>query len=191
MRVWSGGDAWHIPSRRWLANTRGTTMKNVYVALAGITVFLGVGCSEVPDVQRVMLRCQAREEKCFGFYSFAAGELKPPLADPGPVDLVYYFDGNDCSRGALIGHDDRPGYLFPVGHKSWSELMTLKPPAEDRESVGGILPLTKDKEGLAFWVKSKNGQYTLARIKTVYPASHADLVAGQTATLELEWRRPR
>lgn len=166
-------------------------MKNVYVALAGFTVFLGVGCSDVPEVQRVTLRCQAREGKCFGFYSFTAGELAPPLADPGQVDLVYYFDGNDCSQGALIGHDDRPGYLFPIGKKPWSELATLKLPVDEKESVGGIMPLTRDKEGLAFWVKSKGGQFTLARITTVHPASHADLIAGQTATLELEWHRPQ
>jgi hypothetical protein len=166
-------------------------MRNLYAAMAGITVLLSVGCSPAPDVQRLTLHCQAREGKCSSFYSFTAGPLTTPPASPDQVDLLYYFDSDDCAQGALIGHDDRPGYLFPIGKQPWNELATLKPPVSDSESVGGILPLTKDKEGLAFWVKSKHGQYTLARIKTVHPASHADLISGGTATLELEWSRPR
>ena len=154
-------------------------------------VLLIVGCSSSPDVQRVTLQCRAHEGECFCFYSFTAGLLTTPPVTPDQVDILYYFDGDDCSRGALFGHDDRPGYIFPIGQKSWSELVMLKPPAKDMESVVVIMPLTKDKEGLAFWVKARGGEYILARIRTVQTASYSDLVSGGTARLELEWSRPR
>jgi hypothetical protein len=115
--------------------------------------------------------------------------LTTPPVDPDQVDIVYYFDGDDCSRGALFGHDDSEGYIFPIGQKSWSELVKLKPGANDMESVAAIMPLTNDKEGLAFWVKTSNGEYILARISAVQLASYSDLVSGGTATLELEWFR--
>lgn len=166
-------------------------MRHACMAITGTAILLIVGCSSTPDLQTVTLHCKAHEGKCFCFYSFTAGVLTTPPANPGGVDLLYYFDRDDCFHGALIGQDDRLGYLFPVGSKPWSELVMLKPPLEDRESVAAISPLTKEKEGLAFWVKTKGGQYTLARIKAVQPASYADLVSGGTATLELEWSRAR
>lgn len=121
-----------------------------------------------------------------GLYSFKTGELTPPV-EPNRVDIVYYFDNDDCSQGALIGHDDRRGYLFPIGYKSWYELVMLNPPSEDMESVDAITPLTLDKEGLAFWVKTRNGEYVLSRIRSLQPVSYSDIVAGGTATLILEW----
>jgi len=149
------------------------------------------GCSSALHVERAMLRCEEVHEGAFcGFYSFRAGVLAPPV-DPDQVDLVYYFDNNDCAEGALIGHDDRPGFIFPIGDKSWRELAKLKTPPTDIESVVGISPLTKDKEGLAFWVKARGGEYILARIRGVQPASYSDLMSGNATTLELEWSRPQ
>ena len=153
-------------------------------------VLLIVGCSSSPDVKKVTLQCKANEGECFCFYSFTAGVLTIPPVDPNQVDIVYYFDGDDCSQGALFGSDDSPGYIFPIGQKSWSELVMLKPSVRDMESVVAIMPLTRDKEGLAFWVKARGGEYILARIRAVHTASYSDLVAGGTARLELEWSRP-
>ena len=61
---------------------------------------------------------------------------------------------------------------------------------EVEEAVVAIAPLTEDEEGLAFWIKTGTGEYVLARILAVQPASHAELVAGATPALELEWLRP-
>jgi len=125
------------------------------------------GCSRSPNVQMVKLQCRAQDGKCFCFYSFTAGVLTTPPTDPDQVDIVYYFDRDDCSQGALFGHDDSQGYLFPIGQKSWSELIKLKPDGKDMESVAAIMPLTGDKEGLAFWVKASDSEYILARISAV------------------------
>jgi hypothetical protein len=116
--------------------------------------------------------------------------LATPPSNPDQVDLVYYFDADDCSRGALVGRDDRPGYLFPVGHRSWDELAALNPPSKDSLSVAAIEPLTRDQVGLAFWVKARGGQYFLARIAAIQPATYAELVMGKTATVEIEWSGP-
>ena len=167
-------------------------MKQSCTTITVAAILLIVGCSCAPDLQRATLRCKDTDGTAYyGFYSFTAGELTTPPADPEQVDILYYFDKDDCSQGALIGHDDRPGYLFPIGHKSWSELVMLKPPLEDVESAAAIAPLTKDKEGLAFWVKVRGGEYILVRIRAVQPASYSDIISGGTATLELEWSRPR
>ena len=168
-------------------------MKQCWLPITVTEVLLTVGCSSEPDLQRVTLRCKDTYKAggFIGFYSFTAGELTAPSADLDQVvDLAYYFDGDDCSQGVLIGHDDHGGYLFPVGHKSWSKLAMLAPPSKDTESVEAIAPLTKDKEGLAFWVKTEGGEYLLAKIKAVQPASYADLVSGVTPAVELEWTRP-
>jgi hypothetical protein len=141
-------------------------------------------------VQTVTLQCRARNRECFSFYSFTAGVLATPPSNPDQVDLVYYFDADDCSRGALVGRDDRPGYLFPVGHRSWDELAALNPPSKDSLSVAAIEPLTRDQVGLAFWVKARGGQYFLARIAAIQPATYSELVMGKTATVELEWSGP-
>jgi hypothetical protein len=141
-------------------------------------------------IQTVKLQCRARNRECFSFYSFTAGVLAAPPANPDQVDLVYYFDADDCSRGALVGRDDRPGYLFPVGHRSWDELAALTPPLKDSLSVAGITPLTQEQVGLAFWVKARGGQYYLVRIAVIQPATYSELVMGKTATVEFEWTGP-
>jgi hypothetical protein len=141
-------------------------------------------------VRKVTLRCKdSHSGGVYGFYSFTAGVLEPPVR-AAQVDLVYYFDADDCSQGAIIGGDEEPGHLFPIGHKSLDELMALEGPSKNAESVAAIAPLTKDKEGLAFWVKSRAGVYVPVRIAAVRPTSHADLTNGAAAAIDLEWRQP-
>ncbi|MCI0498201.1 MAG: hypothetical protein L0Y36_00770, partial [Planctomycetales bacterium] len=135
-------------------------MRQSCMTIAFAAVFFTAGCSSSPDIKRATLECRAIEGQCISFYSFSSGMLTPPIDVPDQVDIVYYFDKNDCFQGALLGNDDRPGYLFPVGHKSWRELETLSPPSQDEKSVAGI-DLTKDKEELAFWVKAKGPEYIL------------------------------
>lgn len=170
-------------------------MKWSCMTITVAVVVLVCGCGSKPDmqrVQRVTLQCKAPSEgKCFSPYSFTRGVLTTLPADPDQIDIVYYFDGNDYPQGALIGHGTGSGYFFPIGKKSWSESAMLKPRLNDKASVATISPLTKDKEGLAFWVKPKRGGYVLVRIRSVKPASYKDLVSGGTATLEFEWSRSR
>ena len=147
------------------------------------------GCSSPPNVQRATLRCKAFEGQCISFYSFKAGVLTPPV-EPEQVDIVYYFDNDDCFQGALLGRDDRPGYLFPIGYKSWPELEILSPPSQNGESIAAI-KLAKENEGLAFWVKTGRDDYVPVRIKTIHPATYADLVSGGTASMEMEWLEPQ
>ena len=164
-------------------------MRNSCLTIAIAALLLLVGCSPAPKVQTLTLQCAAYEGEFYGFYSFTEGEITQPEARKR-VDIIYYFDNDDCSEGALIGLDDRPEYLFPVGHKSWNQLMKLTPPTEESEPVGGIMPMTEDKEGLAFWVKTHDGEYILAKIKKVHPATYSDMISDGTATVELEWTRP-
>ena len=149
---------------------------------------LSVGCMSVNAVKTATLRCPHAWDAggYIGFYSFATGDVKPPIKSEA-VDLVYYYDSDDCSQGALMGNDDCPGYIFPVGHKSWEDLVELDPPAKDAESIAAIAPLTKEAEGLAFWVKGGDGRFFQTRIKSVHPASYTEVVAGAVPTVELEW----
>ena len=175
-------------------------MKRLGMIITVLGVFFVVGCSSAPEVERATLGCRApfKGGSFVGLYSFRVGDMTDcfmyPDKFPDPdetVDLAYYIDDNDCAQGALIGIDDHGGYLFLIGHKSWRELVKLGPPAEDAESVEAIAPVTKDKEGLAFWVKTRGGEYVLMRIRVVQPALYADLVSGGRATVELEWVRLR
>ena len=126
-----------------------------------------------------------------GLFSFELGELTVPPEDPAQVDLVYYYDGDDCSRGAILGNDDEPGYLFPLGSVSRSDLAGLIPPSEGAETVAGISPVTKDREGFAFWVRTQGQGDVLVRLVAVEEASHADLQSGRVPTLQFEWLTPR
>lgn len=159
------------------------------VALA----LLLTGCASIPDRNVASLRCEYPWEGggFIGFYSFGANTVTPPVVDPARVDLVYYFDEDDCFEGAILGNDDRSGYLFPIGHKRWSELARLEPPSAEGASVGAIIPVTKAEEGLALWVKSGSGSFYLVQITEVQPATCADLVAGLRPTVKFEWSGPR
>ncbi len=156
---------------------------------AVIAMLLNTACSSTPDLHRVTLHSQTFGEEFYCFYSFTAGKLKPP-PDADLVDILYYFDSDDCSQGALIGNNDCPGFLFPLGQKSWRELLTFNTPPKDEESVGAILPLTKDKEGLAFRVKIRSGEFIPVRIKSIKSTSYSDLISGGSAEIELEWAWP-
>ncbi len=149
-----------------------------------------IGCASIPKLQTVTLQCKDpyEAESFIGFYSFTAGVLTAP-PEPDQIDIVYYFDSDDCSEGILLGHYDVPGYIFPIGYKSWKELIKLKPPLENEDSAIAIEPLTKDKEGLAFWVKTNSGEYFLVKIKSIQPATYSDLASGNFPTLEFEWFR--
>jgi hypothetical protein len=168
-------------------------MRQSCIMIAIAAVLLIVGCSSTSDVQRLTLRCEDdyKAGSFIGLYSFSEGKLTIPPADADQVSIVYYFDGDDCSHGALMGKDDRPGYLFPIGQKSWSDLTLLKVPSEDMESVAALTPLTREEEGLAFWVKVGRGEYVLARIMSVQPTTYSDIQSGVIPEVELEWRKPR
>lgn len=165
-------------------------MRQFCIIITVALIFLLVGCGGVSGIRTVTLQCKAVEGECASFFSFTAGMLQTPPLDPGQVDLLYYFDRDDCFYGALIGHDDCPGYLFPVGKKAWGSLNALKPPLTQAESVAAIVPLTQDQEGLAFWIKKGDGSFVLARIKSLRPAAYSDLISGGTAALTLEWSAP-
>jgi hypothetical protein len=168
-----------------MENPMKRTLSSLLVALLLWTT----SCSSVPTIESGSFSCgHAFENQDFiGFFSLEHGELTVPLADVAQVDLVYYFDADDCSRGALMGSDDKPGFIFPIGNKTRDELMKLQPPASDAGSVVAIAPLTKDKEGLAFWLRTGSGEHVLVRIVAVQEASIADLASGTTPSVKLEW----
>lgn len=164
-------------------------LRNFRLYAVLLAAALDAGCASAPTPNRLTLRCRAVDNQYFGFFSLEHGELDIP-PEPGEVDLVYYFDGDDCRQGALIGHDDKPGYLFPIGHKTWRELegMEMEPPGDAVHSVAAIAPLTRDIEGLAFRLKTANGEWRLARIATLTPATYEGLAKKNTARVVLEWR---
>ncbi len=160
------------------------------LALAVCTLY---GCAQAPAPNKGTMRCQHPIDPgvVFGAYSFENGEMTGEDDKNARADVVIYFDGDDCAQGILLASGkDGPGYVFPIGHKTWSALVTLEPPSADSESVPGINPLTKDKEGYAFWAKAADGEFTLVKITKVEPATYDDLTAGTFPTLEFEWYRP-
>ena len=157
-----------------------------------LVVFLASGCASGPERHRAILRCEHPWQgqgfmSCFSFGEASLDEVR----GSEQVDLVYYFDPDDCQGGALLGHDDCPGYLYPVGRKQLKEAAALGSPPPDAESPAAISPLTKDLEGQAFGVRTAEGEFVLIRIVKVQPASHADLVQGMVPALELEWVEPK
>ena len=80
------------------------------------------------------------------------------------AELVFYFDKDDCSKGALIGHDDEEGFIFPIENKNLSEISLNKTPTNKSKTKVGFRPMTKDKEGLGFWIKTTSGRFVLAVI---------------------------
>ena len=103
------------------------------------------------------------------------------------AELVFYFDRDDCSKGALIGHDDEEGFIFPVENKNLSEISLDKIPTNKSKTKVGFRPMTKDKEGLGFWVKTTSGRFVLAVIKKVEPQEFKNFDGGGRAKVELEW----
>jgi hypothetical protein len=146
-------------------------------------------CATPSGLQSRVLCCRTpfQHGSFVGLHSLERGELSVPPASAAQVDLVYYFDADDCSRGALLGNDDKPGFLFPIGHQALAALAGARPPGGTAGSVAAIAPLTKDLEGLAFWLRTGGGEFVLMRIVAVQEATHADLVAGVTPGIELQW----
>ena len=103
------------------------------------------------------------------------------------ADLVFYFDNDDCSRGSIFGHDDEKGYLFPVENKNLSEISLDKIPTNESKTKVGFLPITKEDEGLGFWIKTTSGRFVLAVIKKVEPAEFKDIQKGAKAKVDLKW----
>ena len=117
-------------------------------------------------------------------YSFAKESFITKKRD---ADLVFYFDNDDCSKGAIFGHDDEKGYLFPVENKNLSEISLEEIPTNESKTKVGLLPITKKDEGLGFWIKTTSGRFVLAVIKKVEPAEFKDIQEGAKAKVELEW----
>jgi hypothetical protein len=103
------------------------------------------------------------------------------------AELVFYFDNDDCYGGALFGHDDEEGFIFPIENKNLSEISLDKIPPNESKTKVGFRPITKDKEGLGFWIKTTSGRFVLAVIKKVEPAEFKDFDKGGRAKVELEW----
>ncbi len=167
-------------------------MRGPAFSLLGLLVLAVSSCGATPRTESGLLRCQHpfKAGSFIGLFSFEHGELAVPPIDPEQVDLVYYFDADDCSRGALLGSDDRPGYIFPVGTRPRSELPRLRPPTDEAETVAAIAPVTKDEEGLTFWVRTRDREFVLVRLTAVEEASHGDLQSGRMPVLQFEWLAP-
>jgi hypothetical protein len=168
-------------------------MNRIVLTLTLIMAVALVGCSPVTSQKQEPLKAesvletvllQANKEAKGSAYSFVTSKNTTSKRE---ADINLYFDGDDCSQGAIFGSDDEEGYIFPIGHKLWSELSLDDVPQVDTKSVIGFLPMTKDKEGLAFWIKTRNGRYALVRIKSVQPSSYSELSSGRTAEIVLEW----
>jgi hypothetical protein len=149
-------------------------------------------CGSVPRTEIGSLHCQYafKDGSFIGLFSFALGELPAPPGDPAQVDLVYYFDADDCSRGALFASDDEPGSIVPVGVRPRSDLAELKRPTDGAETLAAISPVTNDEEGLAFWIRTRDRGYVLVRLTAVEEASYSDLQSGRTPILKFEWLVP-
>jgi len=141
------------------------------------------------DLKRGSLSCAIpyKSGSYIGAYSFTEKNPISPSDNGDKIELAYYYDADDCSEGAIIGPVKG---LFPIGKKTWSDLIELEPPTGNDNSVEAIVPITKDKEGYAFWVKAKNNTFILVKIKTVKPASFSDITLGIIPTLEFEWTLP-
>ncbi len=163
-------------------------MKPIISTLLVIIALAAAGCSERPSVKTVSLQCGGQGGH-WTSYSFTLD--KPTDSDQeifnDEAEIIFYFDRDDCAQGALFGQDDEEGYLFPVGHKTWNELSLSDEPQANTQSVMGLVPITKQEEGLAFWVRTRNGRYVLVRVKNVRPASFSDFASGSTASVDLEW----
>ena len=166
-------------------------MNRIILTLTLIMAAALVGCSPVtsqkphkPESVLETVLLQANKEAKGSGYSFTTSKNTTSKYES---EIILYFDNNDCSQGGIFGADDEEGYIFPIGHKSWSELSLNDVPQVNTKSVICFRPMTKDKEALAFWVKTKVGRYALVRIKSVQPSSFSELSSGSTAEIVLEW----
>jgi hypothetical protein len=95
---------------------------------------------------RAALECRAPASggPIISLFSFAIGGS---VSDPRQSDLCFYFDSDDCAGGALVGHHDKKGWLFPIGKWDWRELQRGEPPSREVESTAAITPITTAQEG--------------------------------------------
>ncbi len=132
-----------------------TTMKHIACwAIMFGTMLATVGCSNDNATNTFMLECNMTQT--LSSFSFTQGNVD----SKEEADISFYFDGNDCSQGAIFGNDDRKGFIFPVGYKRWDEVSLSETPSPGMESVIGLRPITKSNEGLVFWVKTKSGHFS-------------------------------
>ncbi len=135
---------------------------------------------------RVILECRAPafEGPIMSLFSFSVGG---PVNNPRQSDLCFYFDSDDCRGGALVGHHDEKGWLFPIGKRDWRELQRERPPSSEVDSTTAITPMTTAQERVAFWAKTVDGRYALVRIAKVQPSSYDAIKDGKKARIEFEW----
>lgn len=106
---------------------------------------------------------------------------------PTGFDLAFYFDGDDCQNGAIFGYDDDAEVFYSLGRKKWDDLLGLRK-LPDQKPIHGILPVSRELEGMAFLVKMRNNSYTVVRFTEVIPSSWEKLRAGGKARVRFEWR---
>ena len=167
-------------------------LSNQCLLLMGIAVAL-CGCqsdkqASAPDrtrPSRAKLECHRTSlGPIMSMFSFSLGR---PVTDAKQADFCFYFDGDDCAGGAIVGHHDEQGWLFPLGHRDWRELRQGEDFSTVTVSRASVAPITKAREGSAFWVKSVGGRYAVVRITDVAPATYDELMKGKTAGIEFEW----
>ena len=162
--------------------------------LAAGALLLVLGCAAPSEPrgsllfpsERLVLECRGASPSrpCLSMSSLSLGEL---VRDPRRAELSLYFDADDCSGGALVGHDDRAGWLFPLSREAWS---SGSRPAELRveDSVEVLTPLASLEPGDCFAVRAFTGRYALVRVLSVDAGSYGSLLTGGWAGVTLEWR---
>jgi len=135
---------------------------------------------------RAILECRAPTSHgpVMSMFSLSLAGL---VSESKQADLCFYFDNDDCAGGAIVGHHDAKGWLFPIGKHDWQELQQYGNPPADGVSTEAITPITKAQEGFSFWVKTVSGRYAIVRIAGVRPATYDEVARGKTASVEFEW----
>jgi hypothetical protein len=113
--------------------------------------------------------------------------LARPVTEAAQAEFSFYFDGDDCAGGGIVGHHDEKGWLFPLGHRDWPDLRRGENVLAGADSTEGVTPITKAQEGSAFWVGTVSGRYAVVRITDVASATYQELMDGKTAGIEFEW----
>jgi len=139
-----------------------------------------------PKRNRATLECRASASggPVMSAFSFS---LPGPVTASRQADLCFYFDGNDCAGGAIVGHRDEKGWLFPLGKHDWRDLERGDVLRGSGDSVPAIAPVTKAQEGFAIRVKTVSGREAIVRIVEVRPAIYDEVSRGKTARIEFEW----
>jgi len=142
---------------------------------------------ETPAPNRAVLECRASMSGAPIMSMFSLALAMPVNQSSKQADLCLYFDSDDCAGGAIVGHHDEKGYLFPIGKRDWRELHQAAIPAVDASSAAAITPVTQAQEGLAFWLKTADGRWAMVRIAAVQPSTYEELLHGKTARVAFEW----